>query len=42
MIGTAEEVVGLDELTKLGAKVYPGVKAAFADILARVGADINE
>jgi len=39
-VGTAEAVEGLNGLKELGVKVYPGVKAAFADILGRV-ADIK-
>jgi hypothetical protein len=41
-IGTCEEIDGLDELKKYKVKVHDGVKKAFADILARVGEDIQD
>jgi CRISPR-associated protein Cst2 len=41
-IGSAETIEGLKDLEKLGVKVYLGVKAAFADILARVAKDIKD
>lgn len=40
-IGTAEPVTDIDELKALGAPIYTGVKAAFADILARIGSVIK-
>jgi CRISPR-associated protein Cst2 len=41
-IGTCEDIEGLDELKKHNVKVHEGVKKAFADILARVGKDIQD
>jgi CRISPR-associated protein Cst2 len=41
VIGTAESVAGMEELKAAGAAVHQGVKAAFADILARVGVVIK-
>jgi CRISPR-associated protein Cst2 len=38
-VGTAEGVAGLEELKALGVPTHAGVKAAFADILARISAD---
>ncbi len=42
VIGTSESIDGLGQLRELGVKVHDGVKKAFADILARVGRDIQE
>jgi CRISPR-associated protein Cst2 len=36
VVGTAEQVAGLEELKAAGVAVHSGVKAAFADILARI------
>jgi CRISPR-associated protein Cst2 len=41
-VGTAEPVVELGALKDLGVPTHPGVKAAFADILARVGQTIKD
>jgi CRISPR-associated protein Cst2 len=41
-VGTSEDIEGIEQLKSLGVKVYPGVKAAFADILARVGETIKD
>jgi len=42
IVGTAEPIAELPDLEKLGVKVYAGVKAAFADLLARVKKDVKE
>lgn len=42
VVGTAEEVNGLAELTTAGVAIHSGVKAAFADILSRVGTVIKD
>ena len=39
VVGTAEPVEGLEVLKNLGVTVHDGVKAAFADLLARVHSD---
>lgn len=36
IVGTAEKVDGLDELKAMGANVHGGVKAAFAEAIARI------
>lgn len=36
IVGTAEKVDGLDELKVMGANVHGGVKAAFAEAIARI------
>jgi CRISPR-associated protein Cst2 len=42
VVGTSEKVDGLEKLRERGVKVYPGVKAAFADLLARIANDIKD
>lgn len=41
-VGTAEPVGGLEELEKLGVPIHGGVKRAFADILVRLGQQIED
>jgi CRISPR-associated protein Cst2 len=42
VVGTADPIERLDELRVAGVSVYPGIKAAFTDILARVAAVIKD